>query len=65
MIIAVPKLRHDAIRISAGMDQCGSPSQFGPSMPTQPRTVLIRPYSLWSRNRQTTATATIEVITGR
>ena len=43
MIIAVPKLRHDAIRISAGIDQCGSPSQFGPWMPNQPSTVLIRP----------------------
>ena len=32
--------------ISDGMDQFGSPSQFGPSMPTQPSTVLNRPYSL-------------------
>ena len=30
MIIAVPKLRQDAIMISAGIDQFGSPSQFGP-----------------------------------
>ena len=63
--MAVPKLRHAAMRISAGIDQSGSPSQFGPSIPTQPRTVLMRPYSSCSRNRQTTATATIEVITGR
>ena len=64
MIIAVPKLRHDAMRIRAGIDQFGSPSQLGPVMPNQPSTVLIRPESSWSRNRQTTATATIEVMTG-
>ena len=46
MIIAVPKLRQDAIMISAGIDQFGSPSQFGPVMPTQPSTVLIRPNSV-------------------
>ena len=50
--------------ISAGIDQFGSPSQFGPSMPTQPSAVLIRPKSSCSRNCQTTATATIEVTTG-
>ena len=60
----VPKLRQAAIMISAGIDQFASPSQFGPSMPTQPSAVLIRPKSFWSRNRQTTATATIEVMTG-
>ena len=65
MIIAVPKLRQAAIRISAGIDQVASPSQLGPGMPTQPSTVLIRPNSSWRRNRHTTATATIEVITGR
>jgi len=64
MIIAVPKLRHVAMRIRAGIDQCGSPSQFGPLMPTHPSTVLIRPKFCCRRNRQTTATATIEVITG-
>ena len=43
MIIPVPKLRHEAMRISDGIDQLGSPSQFGPEIPTQPSTVLIRP----------------------
>ena len=60
----VPKLRQAAIMIRPGIDQFASPSQFGPSMPTQPRAVLIRPKSSWSRNCQTTATATIEVTTG-
>ena len=42
-----------------------TPSQFGPSMPNHPRTVLMRPPGSCSRNRQTTATATMEVMTGR
>ena len=64
MIIPVPKLRHAAIMMSAGIDQFGSPSQFGPAMPNHPSTVLIRPPGSCSRKRQTTATATIEVMTG-
>ncbi len=63
--MAVPKLRQAAIRMMPGIDQFGSPSQLGPGMPTQPSAVLIRPNSCWSRNRHTTATATIEVMTGR
>ena len=51
--------------ISDGIDQVFVASQFGPSMPTQPSAVFIRPKSGCSRNRQTTATATIEVTTGR
>ena len=43
MTIAVPKLRQDAIMISDGIASCGSPSQSGPGMPTQPSAVLIRP----------------------
>ncbi len=43
MIIAVPKLRQDAIMIRAGIDQFGSPSQLGPGMWNQPSTVLISP----------------------
>ena len=64
MIIAVPKLRHDAMRMSEGIDQFGSPSQFGPVMPTQPSAVLMRPPGSCRRKRHTTATATIEVMTG-
>ena len=64
MIIAVPKLRHEAMTISEGIDVVVDPSQSGPLIPTQPRMVLTSPLSGWSRNRQTTATATIEVTTG-
>ena len=64
MIIAVPKLRHEAIAISEGIANVVDPSQSGPLMPTQRRTVLTSPTSSRSRNRQTTATATIEVTTG-
>ena len=45
MIIPVPKLRHAAIMISPGIDQLASPSQLGPSMPNQPRNVLMSPNS--------------------
>ena len=41
--ISVPKLRHTAIRTSEGSDSVVLSSQPGPSMPTQPRTVLKSP----------------------
>src|SRR5450759_1145812 len=64
MIIAVPKLRQEAIAISEGIAHVVDPSQSGPWMPTQPRMVLNSPTSCRSRKRQTTATATITVTTG-
>ncbi|SKF62095.1 Uncharacterised protein [Mycobacteroides abscessus subsp. abscessus] len=64
MIMDVPKLRQVAMMISESKAVRVSPSQLGPSMPTQPSTVFTSPLSGCSRNRQTTATATMEVITG-
>jgi hypothetical protein len=57
-------LRQAAMAISDGMAQVVDCSQLGPSIPTQPSTVLSRPLSGWRRNRQTTATATMLVTTG-
>lgn len=64
MIMPVPKLRHTTMAISDGSAVCSSPSQFGPVIPTQPRTVLTSPLSGLSRKRQITATATMLVTTG-
>lgn len=63
MIISVPMFRQAPIAMIDGMAQNGSLSQSGPLMPTQLSTVFMRPES-WRMNRQTTATATIEVTTG-
>ena len=64
MIISVPTLRHTAMMISDGIAQNVSFSQLGPSIPKTARNALITPLSC-SRKRHTTATATIEVTTGR
>ncbi len=61
--MSVPMLRHAAMRMIDGIAHVLSLSQSGPSIPTQPSTVLTRPES-WRMNRQTTATATIDVTTG-
>ncbi len=63
--IRVPKLRHTAITTSVGSASVVLSSQPGPSMPTQPSTVLTRPPSSRSRNFHTTETATMLVTTGR
>ena len=63
--IRVPKLRHTAITTSVGRASVVESSQPGPSMPTQPSSVLTRPPSSRSRNFHTTETATMLVTTGR
>jgi len=48
-----------------GIARLRSASQFGPLMPSFWRRTLISPMSGLSRNRQTTAIATMLVMTGR
>ena len=65
MIMTVPRLRHTAIRIMTGRANRVSASQAGPSIPNQARTVFTSPACGSRRDFQTTATATMLVITGR
>ena len=65
MITSAPMLRQADMPISEGIAQVVLLSQDGPSMPTYPSSVLTMPLSGCSRNRHTTATATMLVTTGR
>ena len=60
----MPSERQTDIAMSDGIAHVVLPSQSGPWMPNQPSTSLISPFSGCSRNRHTTATATIDVTTG-
>jgi hypothetical protein len=64
-IMQKPRLRQAAIAMIDGMARVGSASQFGPSKPTAEMIMLSTPWSGFSRNRQTTAIATMLVTTGR
>jgi hypothetical protein len=48
-----------------GLSQLGSVVQFGPSIPTQPRTSLTSPRCPLRSRRNIAAAATAGVITGR
>ena len=59
------KPRHAAITTSDGRASAVLSSQAGPSIPTQPSTVLNRPPLSRYRNFHTTETATMLVTAGR
>jgi hypothetical protein len=63
--IAKPEVPPDGHRDDRRHRQRGLASQSGPEKPTERRIVLISPTSGFRRNRQTTAIATMLVMTGR